>query len=372
MKKLVSLLIVALLICSMVVPSMAATKATTAKPLTGVVQNFTDETISLKVNGKVTNYKLAGNIEVVQAGGEVDFMDVVKKGLTVQFKEAKGVISWMDVPVTGNSMIGRIESVTSKAGALVVTLLEARENSTDASEAATDVVESRTTTKVMDQDFAWRTNKIVDIGAITLTPNSMKVVLEGKELKVITGDFNKDVVGDEVKLFLDKAPVANFYKLEFEKELSATNLQELEKILTLSYEKTMYIILKHERTNLTVDENAVIEFQGKPATIGKILAEAGEVELLCDTAGDVVHISGYYSEYVCQLESIKDGKMTIFLTRGNKVYGRTTVELGDFVAMFDPFGREITEDDLYAKAHIKFSVDPYDEYRVISLTRLYY
>ena len=372
MKKLVSLLIVAVLVCSMVVPAMASTKAT-VKPLTGIVQNFTDETISLRVNGKVTNYKLSDNLMVEQAGGEADYMDVVKKGLTIQFKEAKGVINWMDVPVTGNAMIGRLERIYTKAGALMTTLLERRENTSDSSLLATDK-NAVVVGKELDDAFQWKSNTVVNLGQLLITPGSMKVKLEGKELKVIEGTaaFNADVVGDEVRLVVNATEGAGFQTLVFEKAVNATNYDTLSAILEISFEKTMFSVVAEERTELTIDENAVVEFQGKPATIAKVLAEAGEVELLCDTAGDVVHISGYYNEYVCQVESIKNGKMTIFLTRGNKVYGRTTVELGDFIAIFDPFGREITTEDIYAKAHIKFSVDPYDDFRVLSITRLYY
>lgn len=60
-----------------------ATKAVAMASKTAVVQNYTENTVTVKEAGKPVTYAVNASTHVTSAGAEATFADVVKKGLSL-------------------------------------------------------------------------------------------------------------------------------------------------------------------------------------------------------------------------------------------------------------------------------------------------
>lgn len=367
MKKLSAFLIVLVLVFG----TMLSVAAQGENSGSGIILGFTDTSVDLKVGGKLVNYKISPVAKVIQNDMEANFADIAKKGLKIGFKENAGLITYMDIPSSGIESIGIIDKVASQNGQLMLAIKEVRENTTDSSLVAT----SKDAVKIGEEDddaYQYKSLSVVNLGDITIVPNTMKVKVDGKELKVLEkGEaFTSAAIGDEVKLMLNKT----FYSLEFEKAFSdaVTDAEQLAKVLTISFKKAMYKLTTTELNSYPVSEEVVTELNGKLTSFVDTLAKSREAEVRTNADGEIVYIGGYYKNFVAQVLSIDNNVMNIYVRKNGKVILTEAIEISGAANFISPSGGVIEAKDIYKDCFVEITVDPYDSYRVINVQRLYY
>lgn len=204
-----------------------ATKAVAMASKTAVVQNYTENTVTVKEAGKPVTYAVNASTHVTSAGAEATFADVVKKGLVVTYSAKAGVLTHIEIPGVGIETQGTITTSAeiSAAGYMVkynLNAVDVRVNTSDSNIIPADTATTKFKAVVIgeeaDDTFVDGANaKTIDIGDLDIVAGSLKVTSGSKTWKVLeTGDFNAGVVGDEVKITKTKT----FTSLVFEADLT--------------------------------------------------------------------------------------------------------------------------------------------------------
>lgn len=337
----------------------------------GIIIGFTDSSVTLKTDGKMLTYQVTPDTKVIQNDMDASLGDVAKKGLKISFKDNAGTITYMDVPSAGIESIGTIGKLETMNGKLWMTIKEVRENTTDSSLVAT----SKDAVKIgeeADDAYQYKSLSIVNLGDLTIVPKTMKVMIAGKELKVLEkGEaFSSSVVGDEVKLVLNKT----FYSLEFEKPFDAavTDADQLAKVLSISFKKVMYKLTTTELNAYSVSDEVVAELNGKLNDFNKVCGKAGEVAIRTNADGEIVYIDGYYKNFEARVSSFDNNIMKIYVQRNGKVVYNDEITVSDAANFYDQYGRVIDASEIYKDCFVEITVDPYDGYKAIQVNRIYY
>lgn len=363
MKKLASLVMTLALILGMVGTALAAQSPNTVNKI-GIVKGFTETSVTLGIDGKNYTYTIDKTTKVLLNDVVSTIKDAANKGVKAKIK------------LSGNKLveINFNEIGEQQQGALEITATYPREMTTDTN---TDVTFANSDKKEIGEEednvFGYLDSKTVTIGAVSVVPGTLKVVLNGKELKVIEGSakFDAAVAGDEVQMVTDETDKSRT-NLSFEAPITdnTTAIQEdIEKILSVSYKKKIYSITTSEIFKYCVDEDVYSEINGKEATLPKVLNRSTYAYIVMNPNGSIIYINSFYKDLQCTVDKIESGKITISVNAKGRTPFTDTLIVSPAVTVIDEKGNEMALGDLTASDTIMLNVDPYDNYRVISITR---
>lgn len=356
LKKHLALLLALVLVLGLAVPAYAA--ATPAK--VGIVKTFTDKTITIGVDGKVATYSYDAKTKVLLNDSAAKFADAVNKGTTVKFKVSGKKATELNFTEIGDQYKG---TFTVANGEVAITLT--REMTTDTNN---DYSSSKTSTatkeeigKETDTAFVVRDDKTVDIGAVALVDNSLKVVDGDKELKVLTdakAEFDKTVEGDEVKITIDTED-ENQVVLNFEKAYKADGLK-------VSYEKKIYKVVIADNFKFPLDKNAVIDVNGKEVKLQTAINNSTYAYFILSPDNKIIYMNSFYQNLSCKVDAIKGNTISISAAPEGKAAFKDTLTLSSALSIN---GGALTLKDLKAGDNIELTVDPFGAFQVVSITK---
>lgn len=372
MKKAVSLLLAAALVLGNGFSVSAAVKTKAVQPKAvkpvmkevsgeGVIKAFDEKSITLIVGGKSVTYTVDDGTKVHFMEEEAYHLDVVKKGLKVQFKALGDRLTHMEVPDEG----------LQSQGVLGLHISDTRENITDSPivPAASPVlaVVHKEAGEETDTSYVYKDTKTLNIGDVVIVPDSLSVSLNGKQLKVIEGktEFDKSVEGDEVKLVLNKT----FYSLEFEKPFAekAPTQEELEKMLKVTYRKKIFYLTTTEITNFPINEDVYVELNGQETSFIKALNRGTYAFIRTNLDGEIIYIDAFYKDLVCRVDKIEYDKITFSVVRNEKTAFTDTLRIAYSATIRDEKGASLDYTKIQPGTMIKISVDPYENYKIIDI-----
>lgn len=347
----------------MAIPAYAAD----ASRQTGIVKAFSEKSITIDVNGKAATYTIGADTKILLNDQPATLATAANKGTKVSFVTKGNAATELNFSEIGEQ----------QQGFMNLAVLYPREMMTDTSTElaySPQVTASATKTAVgeeADSSYVLRDTKTVDIGPVELIPDSLKVVLDGKALKVIYDektDFDKTVEGDEVKISYDTEDEDQIV-LNFEKDFTAsaaTTQEDIEKILKIDYKKKIFKVDITELYKFIPDENVVVELNGKEVTLQKAINRSNFAYYILNPEGRVIYINSFYQELECTIDSIKGDTIAISVNTGGKAPFSDTLKLSSALSIN---GGALSINDLKAKDKIKLTVDPYNGYQVVEITK---
>lgn len=383
MKKFLSVLVTTALVMSLTSnvfgaqkPAKAAVKAghkaqaIAVQKGTGVVKAFSDSSVTLGVAGKNSTFKLDKSTKIT-LGGEVATLDQAgNKGVKAAFVTAKGKLISIDFSNIGDQGQGTIGTTST-----YVRTVDTDSSLPAAANTATSTGVKTENGKVTDTLFAYGEdgNDVVALGTFDVIPGSLKVVLNGTELKVIdaTAKFDPSVVGDEVQLYNDPDD-QNMAKLKFEKPLltsdTATN-DDAQKILSVTYDKKMYKITTTDVLPVNVDESVYSELNGKEVSLATALNRGTFAYYILSPNATIIYVNAFYKSLACTVDNVKGNLVTFSVKIKGKTPFTDTLKVTDITNIHDVKGAPIKLSDIKAKDSITISVDPDNGYSVIDITK---
>lgn len=387
-KKAVSLLFALFFVVGIIstTPSVSAQKAA-VKPGTGVVKSFTEKSLTVVESGKVNTYSITSTTKVTQLYSPANFIDVIKKGLTVTFKATGNVITEIDIPVMGSENQGdlKIKAVDINVAnsdsniAVPPVDIKASRNQTrkeSGEEVATGFCYGNDGNMYMYTGEA----DSISLGAFEIIPGSVKAALDGKEIKILdaAAQFDSKALDDEAKLLLDKEN-GNIWKLKFEKNLyedeSKYSIDDLEKRLQVSYKKKLFDITTYEIYDFPFSESVIAELNGKEVPLVRALNRSTYSMFTTNTDGEVIYVNAYYRNLQCRVDSIKGNTITISKMSNpadpnSRAIWSDTLTISPNIEVLDENSAPIQVASLKAKDIIKLTVDPYDGYKVSGIDKV--
>lgn len=344
-----------------------ATKAVAMASKTAVVQNYTENTVTVKEAGKPVTYAVNASTHVTSAGAEATFADVVKKGLVVTYSAKAGVLTHIEIPGVGIETQGTITTSAeiSAAGYMVkynLNAVDVRVNTSDSNIIPADTATTKFKAVVIgeeaDDTFVDGANaKTIDIGDLDIVAGSLKVTSGSKTWKVLeTGDFNAGVVGDEVKITKTKT----FTSLVFEADLT----KEERAGLKVNFKKVMREITAAETTVMPVSPDVVVEFNGK--TIPAII-EGSSAFVTTDLAGKVIYVDGFYKGQLVKFLGAVGNKAVVSILQDGKVVMTDMIEVAADATVLAADGSEIDFHSIKSGSLVKLSSDPETGYKVVEM-----
>jgi hypothetical protein len=311
-------------------------------------------------------------------GTAADLMEVARKGLKVNFKVLGSVMTLIDVPSMG----------IDAQGILGIASVEARVNATDSSKdtnTSSSAVDARTglvtgtnvkvndVGEVVDTDYAYTNSKTISIGDVKITAGSVKVKLNGKEIKVISDakiDFDATDKTDEVKLVL----TGTTYTLVFEspviddKDLeTAAATAKMNEAVTIEFKRTERLITQTELTSFPINEDVYTELNGKEVSLAKALYRGSYFFVRTNTENEIIYVDAFYKDAVCKIDKIDKDNLSISgMKFGNKAF-TDVVKLSPDALISDANGNLITIQQALKAAKVIISTDPAFGYEVISI-----
>jgi hypothetical protein len=374
MKRVLSLLMAVVLILGM----GTAVSATTTVDRTGVLKSFTDSEAVITVAGEDHTFQYDSKTQVLRIDQEVGFLDAARKGMKVSFKSFGKKLTYINFPNMGAEMQG-------VARAAKIALSDLRVNVTDSSlvkkssasimdEATKEVIQTTVTDfKEIDpitvDEYYYGDPSFVTLGDINILPSTLKVVLNGKEIKVIEGtaEFDKAVTGDEAKYV--NTPGSGM-ELEFEAPITDNKELEqadIEKILKVTYTKKMYEVYTTETNFVPVSNDAVIELNGKPVTLSKAMRLGNYWFATTNPASEVVYVDAFYRDVEALVKSVSSTSLAVDIVRDGEVVGTDTLALSEAVTVIGADGNEISAGQLKANDKIVLTTEPAEGYKVTTV-----
>lgn len=343
------------------------TKAVVMASKTAVVQNFTENTVTVKEAGKNVTYAVNANTHVTSAGAEATFADVVKKGLVVTYSAKAGVLTHIEIPGVGIETQGTINTGVeiSASGFMLkynLTAVDVRVNTSDSNiipaDNATTKFKAVVTGEEEDDTFVDGADaKTIDIGDLDIVAGSLKVTSGTKTWKVAeTGTFDAAVVGDEVKITKTKT----FTSLVFEADLT----KEERANLKVNFKKVMREITASESTVMPISTDAVIEFNGKTMPM---VIEGSSAFVTTDLAGNVIYIDGFYKGQLVKFLGAKGNKAVIAIMQDGKTVMTDVIEVAADATVLSAEGAEIDFHNIKSGAMVKVTTDPDSGYKVVEM-----
>jgi hypothetical protein len=202
---------------------------------------------------------------------------------------------------------------------------------------------------------------------------TLKVVLNGKELKVVKEDGKLDPAtkGDEVQIVKDPDDNDILY-LQFEADLTedATLGQtDIEKILQVTYKKKIFKLTTAEIFKYCVDEDVYVEVNGKESTLPKALNRSSYAYLVLSPLGNIIYIDSFYKDLECSVKSISGGTLNISVAAKGRTPFTDTLKISEAVTVQAEKGDALAVSDIKAGDTILVTVDPYESYKVISIIK---
>lgn len=349
-------------------PTTTATKAVAMASKTAVVQNFTENTVTVKEAGKQVTYAVNASTHVTSAGGEVSFADVIKKGLAVTYSAKAGVITHIEIPGVGIQTQGTISAVAdiSTNGFLVnynLKAVDVRVNTSDSNivpaNTATTTFKAAVIGEEEDDTFVdGKDAKTIDIGDLDVVPGSLKVTSGSKTWRVLEdSDFSASTVGDEVKVVKTKT----FTSLQFEADLT----KEERAGLKVTFKKVMRELTAAETTVMPISADAIIELNGKPMAV---VLDGVSAFVTTDLAGNVIYVDSFYKDQAMKFLGTKGTKALVGLVKDGKVIVTELVDVAPGATLLNVDGSEITLRDIKAGSNVKLTTDPDSGYKIVEMS----
>lgn len=357
MKKTLSFLIIAALVLCTMIPVAAA-----AGPAEGVVKDFSGNSITIAADGKIFTYSIDSSTKILLNSAPSSLSVAAYKGVTVQFKASGQKATELNFADIGDQHQGYMNMAVIYPREMIT------DTNTDLYYSPKTSTASKTEIGVEDETiYTVRDSKTIDLGSIDIIKDSLKVVLNSKELKVLydeAAQFDKSADNDEVKISYDTEN-ENELLLNFEKEINE-KAEEIEKILKINYRKKIYKISVTELYNFNLDENVHIELNGIETSLPKAMNRSNYAYYVLNLEGKIIYINSFYQDLECVIDSIQDNKISISVNTSGKTPFKDTLALSPSVSIN---GGALTIKDLKVKDAIKLTVDPYDAYRVTSIVK---
>ena len=367
MRKIISLLLICTLLIAMAIPVAAAVTADKQ----GVIKAFSAKSITLSVAGKNYTYTIDAKTVVKRIDQDVDFMDVARKGIMVNFKNSGSKLTYINIPNIGAEMQG-IAKIAVSDVRINATDSALSADSTNAAVDAAGVVTQTTVGRVKKLDFKDCDEFVYDdetnltLGDLVLELPSVKVTLNGKDLKVISDgktEFDPAVVGDEVKLVATKT----LYTMVFEAAITDNKTAEqadIEKILKVTYKKQWFEIATTETNFLPVDNNAVIELNGKEVTLIKAMNMGNYWFVRTNPEGNVIHADSFYRDIEAVFTGLSKTQIKVNIIKNGVVVGSDILTPSAGLTILSADGSEITVKDLKVNDKLTLTTEPADGHKV--------
>lgn len=373
MRKFICLLLVVLMLLSMVVLAESSDK-------TGVIKSFSEESITLVVNGKDETYKIDNNTKVMRIDQEMDLMDIAKKGLKATFRASKDKLTYINIANMGAEIQGapriavsdlRINTTDSPTTSKETSSIDSATNEvlTHNSIVVKPLPDVDDTTFTAGDDMGYEPNE-ADLGDKEVIPGSLEVTLDGKKLKVIDAEteFDAAVIGDEVKFARDglsnmltfEAPILDKETFDYE---------DVEKVLKVSYKKKMFEIYTTETNFLPVNGDAIIELNGKVVPFSKALAMSNASLVRTNPEGELIHLDTFYKDVTARFVSANNNQITVNIIKFGDIVGQDMLTLAEGVTISDKDGSPIELSDLKPDNNIYVTTEPGENYQVTSITK---
>lgn len=392
MKKVLSLLVALMLTIGMTSFAFAKAISKTASKApvitevskAGVLKAFTATTITVNEDGKSITYTLAKGAKVESLGASVDLMETAKKGLKVQYKaqlsngKPNNLITYLDIPSAGNEYVGLVSlGVTDTR--TTVNDSNAFSQSTATYNSITGMIDgiyysSKENQPETEDVYVFDNPSQVSLGFINLVKDSLKISLNGKDIKVIDekDNFNTSNIGDEAKLIgkPDKTTTGVSginYIINFEApitEKKSLTQAEADEILKITFQKKPYTVTELDLYSSPIHEDVYAELNGKEVPLAKAMYRGNSAIVRSNAALEIVYVGAFYSELNCKIVSISGNKITIDVLKNNVIAFRDTLVMSDFLEVIDKDGKESAKTNLSAGDAIKLTVDPYENYNV--------
>lgn len=361
LKKSLSLLIVMALVLCCIVPVSAE-----AEPAVGIVKDFSDKSITIAADGKNLTCSIDSGTKILLSDLPSTLSEAAYKGVSVKFKISDGKATELNFAEIGDQHQGYMN----------MAIIYPREMVTDTN---TDLYYSPATSKASktetgeenDTQFSLRDLKTADLGSVDLVKDSLKVVLNGREIKVLYDEkeeFDKSADNDELKISFDTEN-ENEVLLNFEKEISDKNSltpEEIAQILKISYRKKMYKLSVTELYTMGVDENVHVELNGKEISLPKAINRSNYAYYVLNPQGRIIYINSFYQDLACTITGIKSDSITISVDSPDITPFTDTLSLSPAVSIN---GGSLAVTDLKVNDAVKLTVDPYDGYRVTNIVK---
>jgi hypothetical protein len=385
MKKILSLLLVLALSIGMTTIAFAAKAPTpTEVSKTGVLKAFTATTITVLEEGKTISYTLEKGTKVESQGAPADLMETAKKGLKVQYKVqlSKGkptsTITYLDIPSVGNEYVGLVSLGVTDTRTTIADS-NAFSPSTSTYNSITGLIDgiyysSQENPAETEGVYVFDKPNQVSLGFINLVKESVKITLNGKDIKVIDekANFDAATVGDEAKLIgtpgktTTGVPGIN-YTIVFEAPITdKTSLtqEEADQILKVIFQKKPYTLTEMDLYSSQINEDVYSELNGKEVPLAKAMYRGNCAIVRSNAALEIIYVGAYYSDLKCKIVSINGNNITIDVLKNDTVAFRDTLVLSSTLEVFDKNGVESSKSALSANDLIKLTVDPYENYNV--------
>ncbi|HCJ56321.1 MAG TPA: hypothetical protein DHV55_02245 [Clostridiaceae bacterium] len=373
MRRITYILLVTVMILSMIISVYAA-----PEDKVGVIKAFSEESITMIVNGKDVTYKINENTKVMRIDQEMDLMDIAKKGLKATFKADNNNLIYINIPNMGAEIQGtprvavsdlRINTTESKADNKETASIDSKTNEvlTHISTVVKEIGETEDSVYVYYNEEG---KEYIDLGDKVIIEGSIKVNLNGKDLKVIgeKDEFNSAAPDDEVKF----AIVDGYSNLLFEGKITDNKdaaQADIEKILKVSYKKKMFEVYTTETNFLNVNSEAIIELNGKIVPLDKALAMSNASLIRTNPDGELIHLDAFYKGVNAEFLNLNKNEITVNVIKNGKIVGQEVLTLAEGVTVSDKDGAPIELKDLKANDNILITTEPAEGYSITSITK---
>lgn len=373
MRRITYILLVTVMILSMIISVYAA-----PEDKVGVIKAFSEESITMIVNGKDATYKINENTKVMRIDQEMDLMDIAKKGLKATFKADNNNLIYINIPNMGAEIQGtprvavsdlRINTTESKADNKETASIDSKTNEvlTHISTVVKEIGETEDSVYVYYNEEG---KEYIDLGDKVIIEGSIKVNLNGKDLKVIgeKDEFNSAAPDDEVKF----AIVDGYSNLLFEGKITDNKdaaQADIEKILKVSYKKKMFEVYTTETNFLNVNSEAIIELNGKIVPLDKALAMSNASLIRTNPDGELIHLDAFYKGVNAEFLNLNKNEITVNVIKNGKIVGQEVLTLAEGVTVSDKDGAPIELKDLKVNDNILITTEPAEGYSITSITK---
>lgn len=346
----------------------------------GVIKAFNEKSITLVVDGKDSTYTIDKNTKVFRIDQEVDLLDVAKKGLKVTFRTSDNKLTYINISNMGAELQGapriavsdlRINTTDSPTAPKETASIDSKTNEVlnHISTVVKELPIVEDTGFTAGDDMGYEGNE-ADLGDKEIIPGSLVVTLNGKELKIIDAkaEFDPAVVGDEVKF--ERVGLSNMLTFEtniIDKE--TVNYADVEKVLKVSYKKKMFEIYTTETNFLPVNNEAIIELNGKVVPLSKAMAYCNASLVRTNPEGEVIHLDAFYKDVTGRFSKLNKDQLTVNIVKNGRIIGQDIVTLSEAVTVYDKDGSLLTVSDLKVGDDIYVTTEPAEDYKVTSITK---
>lgn len=379
MKKVLSMLVVFTLIIGMTfsVSAKATNLASQTVEKTGVIKAFNETSIAVIEDGKAQGYAIAKDAKIIKNGEAVNLLEVAQKGMKVKYKVVitngkPSYINYLEIPnsgsiyegIPGTSMSNEVNTTVAYQETAVSKITK---NSNSMIEAA-----SLTVNKEKEADYdtfdIQSKNSVIYIGTVVIVPNSVKLTIDGKDIKIIDGkaEFDKTAANDEAKLTL--AEKTGVYTLVLEAPLTEAQVKDRDNAIKLAYKTKEYDIQRLEMSDLLVNEDVYCELNGKEVSYAKAMYRGNYASFTTNESLEIIYVDAYYKNLEATVSKISGNSITINVLKGGRVAYSETLAIDPGCTVDNTAGEELSLSDVKVGGKILVSTLPSLGYKISEIT----